>query len=100
MYFRELYDMETMNYDQYNRLLNQYDEIKFPHKTMQGVGTYRTLDNPIYMAQFAYLPPKRKLDRNTHKFFVKQETFIKAEDSAKKDQAHVPYIVVNIAFLP
>jgi len=34
------------------------EEQKLDSKTMQGVGTYRVLDNPQYMGTYCYLPPK------------------------------------------
>jgi hypothetical protein len=52
------------------KLQSAAEEFKTDEKTMQGVGTYRVLDNPAYMAMFQFMPPLKKngeLQRKTMK---------------------------------
>lgn len=75
-YFRDHYGVSTLSADDHRRLLEAVDHVKIPSKTMQGVGTYRPLDNPDYMARFAYLPQKRRYDKQSKTFTIRQQTFI------------------------
>jgi hypothetical protein len=52
------------------KLQSAAEELKNDEKTMQGVGTYRVLDNPSYMAMFQFMPTLKKngeLQRKTMK---------------------------------
>lgn len=76
------------------------EEQKLDSKTMQGVGSYRVLDNPLYMQSFSYLAPKVKDGKIMHPSF--KHVPIENEDGNlrhDRDQDGVPYMVVNTAFL-
>ena len=62
-HFSEKHYIKTLTQQQFNMMLAAApndEEQKLDSKTMQGVGTYRVLDNPLYMQSFSYLAPKIK----------------------------------------
>jgi hypothetical protein len=81
-------------------MLAAAEELKSDEKTMQGVGTYRALDNPAYMSMFHFMPPIKKngeLERKTMK--VVQTARDDGSMSGDQQQQDVPYIVFNAAYL-
>ena len=53
------------------------------------------------MAMFAYLPPKRKFDNKRKEFVIRHQNFIAGDVGDNLNyEAHIPYLVLNIAFLP
>ena len=51
-YYLKKYNINTFSTEKFNELKFLHKEEKIDTKTMQGVGTYRTWDNPKYMQAF------------------------------------------------
>lgn len=77
-----------------------HKEDKIDSKTMQGVGTYRTLDNPKYMQAFQFCPPKDKQGNAIKRSFVPVMITHNGELKEDADQDDIPYIINNIAYMP
>lgn len=76
--------MRRLGFRQHKRLIES--EVGPTNKRIEGVATYRIMDNPIYKSLFNYIEPN--------------EASKSSELDAQRVRADLPYLCLNYSFLP
>ena len=100
-WYLDKYRLRTYSEKQFERL--QKSESAELEKIIMGCGTYRPLDNLKYQQEFQYEPPKLEGDgkiKRDNAIFIATEEREGVEQKNDLAQADIPFLGMNIAFIP
>jgi hypothetical protein len=99
-HYLERYKVRTFSEAQFDRL--QKSGTAELEKIIMGCGTYRPLDNLKYQQEFQYEPVKLEngTTRRDNAIFVSTQEVEGAEQRNDLAQADIPWLAMNIAFVP
>lgn len=100
-WYMEKYKIRTYTEGQFERL--QKSGSAELEKIIMGCGTYRPLDNLKYQQEFQYEPTKLEGDgkiKRDNAIFISTEEREGFEQKNDLAQADIPFIAMNIAFVP